>query len=432
MKKQSKWKRFKLWVLSLLGPELRAPLERAQVALPIVVRRIRRGLGQGLNKNRAPDGLTEYGLPEKQCWFGYYDISPFDKRSTRLLAMVGDRFCRTPQPGDEVQVGYFDLHRPDRFHRVGNTSTWCWQQGCRLRWWPSTDENLQHIGYNTIVNGTYGSIIRSLGQDSSVQEHDCPIYDVHPLGHAGLTLNFSRLHRLRKGYGYVNFDDETQGDKCPGNDGIWVYDYATRVRNLLISLQDLAAFEPQQTMPDGEHYVNHLMYSPSGDRFLFLHLWMLGSSRHCRLLTCDSDGNNLTVVHDRGMVSHFCWRDSDSVLATVSQDGGCRYYLFDIQAGTRTDVGAGVLLRDGHPTYRFDQETVLTDTYPDTYGEQRLMLFHSESGITDLGRYFAPAKFRQEWRCDLHPRWDASGRKIAFDSTHNGWRSLYVLESGIT
>ena len=46
----------------------------------------------------------------------------------------------------------------------------------------------------------------------------------------------------------------------------------------------------------------------------------------------------------------------------------------------------------------------------------------------DLGRYFAPSRFRGEWRCDLHPRWNHNGRRVAFDSTHEGWRALYVLD----
>ena len=429
MRKQSSWKRFKLWILSLLSPRMRASLEQLQVALPVRFRRLRRSLSGASGQGADAMPVVRFGVAGRQCWFGYYDVTPFNSNGSRLLAMVGDRWCRTPQPGDKVQVGYFDLADPERFHPIDETTTWCWQQGCRLRWWPSTDGRAERMSYNRLVDNHYGAVVRGVSQESDFEEYDCPLYDIHPNGRDGLSLNFSRLHRLRKGYGYVNLPDETADHPCPDYDGVWQFEFATRERQLLTSLQALAGFEPQESMRGAEHYVNHLAYSPGGKRFIFLHLWMLGSKRHSRLLVCDHGGKNLEVVHDRGIVSHFTWRGDDKILATVNNRGNCAYYLFDLVSGTKSKIGSDDLVRDGHPSYGADSETVLTDTYPDAFGEQRLMLFHPNSGVSDLGRYYAPSKFRGEWRCDLHPRWDNSGRKVAIDSTHDGWRSIYVIDA---
>ena len=33
-----------------------------------------------------------------------------------------------------------------------------------------------------------------------------------------------------------------------------------------------------------------------------------------------------------------------------------------------------------------------------------------------------------DMRCDLHPRWNQNGTKISFDSTHEGFRGVYLVD----
>lgn len=64
---------------------------------------------------------------------------------------------------------------------------------------------------------------------------------------------------------------------------------------------------------------------------------------------------------------------------------------------------------------------------PNEKREQRLMLFDFETNERiDLGTFRAPAKFTGTIRCDLHPRFDRAGKRICFDSTHEGRRQVYV------
>ena len=44
-----------------------------------------------------------------------------------------------------------------------------------------------------------------------------------------------------------------------------------------------------------------------------------------------------------------------------------------------------------------------------------------------LARVFAPFKYDNDTRCDLHPRWSRDGSKIAFDSVFEGHRGLYSV-----
>lgn len=40
---------------------------------------------------------------------------------------------------------------------------------------------------------------------------------------------------------------------------------------------------------------------------------------------------------------------------------------------------------------------------------------------------FAPFKYDNDTRCDLHPRWNHAGNKICFDSVFEGHRGLYTV-----
>ena len=44
------------------------------------------------------------------------------------------------------------------------------------------------------------------------------------------------------------------------------------------------------------------------------------------------------------------------------------------------------------------------------------------------GGFHAPEAYRDESRCDLHPRSDPSGRLVTIDSAHAGGRQLYLLD----
>ena len=106
---------------------------------------------------------------------------------------------------------------------------------------------------------------------------------------------------------------------------------------------------------------------------------------------------------------------------------GTRYYLFRDLSDVRTKIGDCMLHEDGHPSYSPDKSLILTDTYPDKYGEQRLLLYALDQRPIELSRFFSPIRYRGEMRCDLHPRWDRTGQNVCVDSAHCGNRTLYVI-----
>ena len=68
----------------------------------------------------------------------------------------------------------------------------------------------------------------------------------------------------------------------------------------------------------------------------------------------------------------------------------------------------------------------------DRFDMRTLMLYRFPDGPRiDIARLHSPkSRWWGEIRCDLHPRWDRSGRRVCIDSVHDGSRQMYVLDIG--
>lgn len=423
------WKQFKTIIRkNLIGQRNADRLTLTHEFLSMHLYRSLRGAGRllGGGESKVPQ-LLKFAVDEGHTFFGYYDVTPFSKNNERLLAMVLPRIHRIPQPDDSMTLGFFDVRDRGAFQRVAETTTWCWQQGCRLQWYPENENEL--IIYNRMVNGRYGCVIQHVNTKEEVREYCRPIYDLDGAGKWALSLNFSRLQRLRPGYGYVSLPDETEGNLCPDNDGVWLMDLRTGTFKMILSLAVLSEFESLPSMEGAEHYVNHLSFNPSGDHFMFFHLWVTNGDQYGRLIVCKRDGSEPRILEDQIRVSHYCWKSDRDLLVTVNfMNKHSQYNIYHDHSSRHTTIGQDVLTVDGHPSYSPDGSLLLTDTYPDKYREQALLLYSTEAGLTELGRFLLPFHFRGEYRCDLHPRWDRSGRYICIDSAHEGYRALYLLE----
>src|SRR5699024_9641055 len=181
------------------------------------------------------------------------------------------------------------------------TSTWNVQQGCMLQWLgPNYSDE---IIYNDFRKGQYCSVILNV-KTNEERIIPMPVYSVSPDGEFALSLDFSRLHRLRKGYGYSNLDEKTKDEKCPNKPCIWHINLKSNEVNPLLTYKDFASFEPRDDMLNAEHKVNHIMLNTKGDRFMVLHRWINGTNRYTRLVTINSDGTGMYNLSDDNMTSH--------------------------------------------------------------------------------------------------------------------------------
>ncbi len=371
-----------------------------------------------------PAGARLFADPHKQVFFGYFDISPLSPDGKTLLA------CRAPGenvsphgPHPELEVGYYTLaEEGTQFHLLGRTTSWNWQQGCRLQWLPDGER----VVYNVFEDGEFRSRVQKVRTGVVEKKLSCPIYGLSPDGTKALTLNFAHLHSMRPGYGYSQRPDQA----ASGTDGLWVFDLLADTKEMLFGMSAIAAIQPLPEMAGAAHYLNHLDFSPDGKKICFIHLWLTPQNkRGSRMFVCDLSGRNLRLVTNEGRDSHHCWRsDNEFLMFSKRRETGLRYHLFDLRTGQAEVVGEGQLREDGHPTY-VSRNLILSDTYPDRKRCQELFTYDmAKKAKTTLAKLYSPKQFTGELRCDLHPRTSADGKKGCVDMIHDNRRALCLFD----
>ena len=82
-----------------------------------------------------------------------------------------------------------------------------------------------------------------------------------------------------------------------------------------------------------------------------------------------------------------------------------------------------------HMVFSPDGKWILADSYPDPNSNQHLCLINAETGAyEEIGCFHHEPTPTVETRNDLHPRWSKDGRYITVDSTHDGYRGVYLLD----
>ena len=367
------------------------------------------------------EGAIEQITPndEYEYFFGYYDKCPWCENGKYILALRvknASKEADSTQPADIVRIDTASK-KPEE---LAVTHSWNVQQGCMAQWLSN-----EEIIYNDFRNGKYCSVILNIcSKDERVI--DMPIYAVSADRHTALSLDFSRLHRLRPGYGYANIPEVSKDEKCPDSTCIWKIDILTGKSEPLLKYTDFASFEPKASMTGAEHKVNHLMISPNGKRFMVLHRWFQKGVKYTRLVTCNMDGTDLYNLSDDDFVSHCCWKNDSEILSYLNKkDEGKGYYLMTDKTSQWKKLWTELVM-DGHPTYSYDGKRVVTDTYPNRTRIQSLYVMEGNN-VQRVARVYSPFKYSGDTRCDLHPRWSRDGRKICFDGSFNGKREIYEV-----
>jgi hypothetical protein len=369
-------------------------------------------------------------------WFSYYDKLQFDPAMRYALGMQVDFEHRSPRADDEIRVGMVDLADGDRWIELGTSRAWGWQQGCMLQWLPGSKTEV-------LWNDRQGDrfvchVLDVAGGRRRTVPH--PIYAVGPDGRTAVAPDFRRIQDMRPGYGYAGLPDPHADEAAPKESGIFRVDLESGAQQLIVSMAEVARLPyPHGDLARMKHWFNHLLVSPDGERFTFLHRWRGEGQRGfgTRMFTARLDGGDLRVVDHSGHTSHFIWRDPDHILAwTRHPSHGDAFYLFEDKQGGKVEVvGRGVMTVNGHCSYLPGKEWILNDTYPQGPERlQRVYLYHVETGRrVPLGDFHLPPEYAGEWRCDTHPRFSPDGRLVSIDSPHGGaGRQMYLLDiSGI-
>lgn len=355
-----------------------------------------------------------------ETFFGYYDKSPENSKGWIIFNETKYPTSRKPSSDSPVWINVFNRFT-DECIEVGDSFSYNWQQGSRTQW---IDDDRLIYNY---FDRTYRSAIFDIRKKAVVKTFDYPVQDTYKDKYF-LSINYSRIMRLRPDYGYRNLPLMSDIEmKNLENDGIRKVDISSGDSSLAVSLKDVVSLSKKEVFDNALHKVNHVMISPDGNRFIFIHRWYVGKQRFDRLIV--SDFQVMKVLADDKMVSHMCWIDPNTVFGYLRHEGKDGFYYIDINTGeyracdTLTSIGSG----DGHPSCH--GEWITFDTYPDKSRMQHLYLYNRITDkVYNLLEVFQAIKYQGESRCDLHPRFSPDGKRIFFDTVYEGSRRLAYID----
>lgn len=355
-------------------------------------------------------------------FYGFHDKSPFSADGQRLLAhrnLVGDRSVRA---GDAAEVGVFAGTDWMDFTPLGRTTAWNWQLGSMLQW-----RSADQVVFNTLAGDEPRARVVDL-QGRTVADWPYPVVHVSPDGRYASSYDFLRVEAMMPGYGAVV--DQPRLDDAARNP-FRIFRTADGQVSFELSLREAAAISPHPSMDGAFHYFHHALFNPGSRRSFFLHRWVDGNQRRwTRMFSVGLDGRDLYLFPMDEMVSHITWSDDSHVFAYARLPGeGDGYFHIEDRTGRYTRHFAQVLNSDGHPTYDLQRGVVITDTYPDRFRNQFLVLgLPDGQRRIDLARTHLPMRFKRELQVDLHPRLHPSRPVACVDTGHTGTRALMTVD----
>ena len=344
-------------------------------------------------------------------FFGYYDITPFDKTDKKLLYIkrYNDK---------SVDIILRDIFTETETV-LTTSNAWNWQQGCRLRW---IDDNI--ISFNDYRKGEYINRILDLNT-SNLKNISWPLYDISPDKSLGLSLNFERLGFLRPGYGYrcqnikpSDFDDT----------GISIIDIASNTVIKEIPLSEIHKITDSK-QPIASCYINHLAFGPTSNKFLFFWIEIINGYHKASLIVYDILTQQYHILENEMKVSHYVWESDNSIICSAYKAPSlCNYYRYSLENNSKEVISPQILNQDGHPSF-FTEREIITDTYPDKNGFQKLFIVGiSNTQVKGLLRIYSNPQNTGEKRTDLHPRLNHKKNSICIDSRINKRREIIILE----
>lgn len=387
----------------------------------------------------AREKITNYEIINHPgFYYGFHDHSPFSYDNKRVLANKYNFDLKMPKKDDYLIIGFFSDENFSNYTEIDISFAWNWHMGCKLQWVGEGNS----IIFNNYLDGHFCSVLVDI-DNSNKHIYEAPISSVSPNAKLAVGYNFKRVNKLMPGYGYIHhnkisFSDEA---KVPDNDGIYLVDILNKTKKDLISIRNLIDINSENSMKEAYHFFTHAVFSPCSKKIAFLHRWkMLDediNKRKSRLVIINLQGEVLLISNTNGMVSHFCWRDSENIIAYCNTvEYGDNYHLIKLGGSGSIDLLTDSFTSDGHPSCLLNTAWMVTDTYPNRKRMQNLYIYNIQ-----LNQKYHIASFRmdkdfqspnalQHWSCDLHPRWDRLGNYVCFDSVYSGKRALSILKLG--
>lgn len=349
-------------------------------------------------------------------FFGYYDISPFNEHNEVI-------YLELKRKSNTVSIIVNNIYNTQK-REFAQSRAWNWQQGVRLRWLPMSNDV---ISFNDFNGSSYFNRVLNIrtGEERII---DWPIYDIDSSGNHALSLNFERLGSLRPGYGYT-CKDYHQNETDLLSEGILLIDYRDNKLIKRITYEKIISSGiPANDIT--QCYINHLSFSPSGNKFLFFWIEIVKGYHKASLVVYDILEDKLIPLELNEKVSHYVWVDEKEILCTAyNKNGECFYYRYNIEFRSRRKEAVDILNKDGHPSMLEHPNIILTDTYPDKRSYQHIYIVELKNGSKkEIISIYSNPRINGERRTDLHPRLNMRKDYISFDSNIGYRRNFYIMK----
>ena len=326
-----------------------------------------------------------YPNEKVETFFGYYDKSPLNETGEMIICHVVEKIAtnKKPNPEKNIKICLLNFHTK-KIIKTFECYAYNWQQGARLMW--INKNEFIFNDYNKEMKRYYSHIYNVT--NDTIKDLNWPIYDVFDT--TAYTLNFSRLNKYSPDYGYKNIAfSEKKNDLL--EDGIFKINIETNKIELLISIKEILHINKISKNENAQHYVNHIMISPDGNYFIFLHRWLLNKIKHDALMLSNSEGTKLECLLNEGIVSHCYWKDSSNIIAYLTGYNGNNYYNINIETKKMTVIDKNQLEKfgDGHPII-YDN-IMIFDTYPNKARMKELYMYNTDnSKLIKIGEFYEP------------------------------------------
>jgi hypothetical protein len=363
-------------------------------------------------------------------FYGYYDTPAFSRGDVKHLCHRVDFWDRFPAKQDLCELGMIDI-RSGKWDKLAETSAFNFQQGCMLQWNPKNPNT--EIIYNIRDGDEYRAVIRNI-ETGKTRTLPRAIANVSRDGKWAISINFSRVYDFRPGYGYAGVPDKWRDIPQPVDDGIRIINMETGDENLILNYEEMGRLFSVDSKE--KLVVNHVTFSPDNNRLVFLLRnfptpnkgWLTG------LGTIDREGRYFHLMNPMSMASHYNWRDDNHLLIWAKVNGIDGMNLITDQSSESVHsefirIDPDFFSKDIHCSYSPDKQYILGDGYPDSEGYRPMYLYNTATGrALMLLRVKSDPIADGDLRADLHCRWSRSGALVSFDSTHEGYRGLYLID----
>jgi hypothetical protein len=425
---------------------------------------------------------------EKHHFFGFHDLCISNNQGDKLLALQVDEIDHPPRKNQQATIGFVDIESK-RYISIGQTSAWNFPQGARQQWLGDTNKFIVNDMVNNAWGSClYDSETQEIIEKYDTPTHvvnsklnlsfSINYSRLHRLGgygYTGLVDNYAEDSAPSKD-GIFKLNLETKkvelliSIKTVSEFGVLTpsrrHHYITHLS--LSPNGDRLAFLHRYRLNDGGEMTRLMTIGIDGSNLRCL---IYGYLSHYDWKDDNSiliwGRSNQTVANLREnfllkrVFSSKLMKNLKPAVRRLLKQSKAMDMSFNLVKDSNEfsikKIAENIITSDGHPMVNpLNRDVMICDTYPNSDGIRTLMLYRfSTNTRVDLGDYkmindkpsdgvvkefstsidpiirdvFNAKEYsfaRSGLHCDLHPRWLANGKSIAFDSIHEGTRQIYI------